>query len=334
MSDQFLSGFVIKHPYVGLEHNQEIYREYYVVNWTFYNVCNYSCSYCVPGLYDGSQKGPSLEEAIAFIDRVFEAKPDKKIFFEFTGGEITFYKHFRELFTHIKNRGGATGIISNGSQRLEWWKKHAHLIDHACLSFHAERGKPEHFFDVVAALNPQMSLHINIMMLPEKFDELLELGKKIASKMQGTSVALQPLFERFSGPMFHYTEEQLRVIENPQLPFESEVVFRKTDGFQKKIFRGDMRKVYADGRTEMVDPTLLISNRENSWLGWECWIGVENLVVTAEGQVIRGVCGQGGLIGNIRDSHLQLPESPVKCLKKRCTCAFDIMSSKRLSAQD
>jgi organic radical activating enzyme len=314
--------------YTSLEHSQSFFKDHFVINWTFFNICNFSCSYCIPALYNGTVKGVELDVALRFVDKIFEAKKDKKIFFEFTGGEITFYQHFRELFTYIKDRGGYTGIISNGTRTVEWWKEHVHLIDHACLSFHSEKGKSEHFYNVVSTVNGKLTLHVNIMMLPEKFDEVLNLGSRIASTVEGVSVSLQPLFERFSGPMFSYTPEQLEILKDPKLSFGSNILFPLPAGFQHKVYRGQMKKVNRDGSSEIADPTLLISNQENSWLGWDCLAGVENLVVRMDGSVTRGICQMGGLVGRIQDPDFKLPTESVLCLKKRCNCAFDIMSTK------
>jgi organic radical activating enzyme len=317
--------------YLSLEHNQNVYKEYFVVNWTFFNVCNFSCSYCIPALYNASNKGVPLEIALRAIDKIFEAKKDKKVFFEFTGGEISFYAHFRELFQYIKDRGGATGIISNGSRPIEWWDKHSSLIDHACLSFHSEKGDADHFYNVVATLHGKVTLHVNIMMLPEKFDLLYNLGAKIASTMEGVSVSLQPLFQEFCGPMFQYTPEQQDLLKDPKLVFGDNIAFHLPQNFKHQVYRGEMKKVYKDGRSEVADPTLLISKQENSWFGWDCMAGVENIVISMDGHVLRAMCQMGGLIGNIKDPDFALPTEPVLCLKKKCFCAFDIMCTKTLT---
>ena len=89
-----------------------------------------------------------------------------------------------------------------------------------------------------------------------------------------------------------------------------------------------MKKVHVDGSSEIVDPTLLISRFENLWFGWKCFIGIENLVISPNGIIMRGICGVGGIIGNIQDTNFKLPVEPVLCVKKRCYCAFDIMCTK------
>lgn len=324
-----LEGFKTPHPYHELTHARVESENVFFINWTFFNVCNYRCSYCRPNLYDGTVKGVELSVAKNFVDRVFELKPEKKIFFEFTGGEITFYKHFKELFGYIKDKGGYTGIISNGSQRIQWWEDNIHLIDNACLSFHSEQGSTEHFYQVLQTIHGKCTLHVNMMMLPEKFDELYEFAQKIASHFEGQSVALQPLFVGFSGPIFNYTAEQKLILKNPQLPFGQDIQHHLPAHFQHQVFRGEMKKHFPDGHTEEADTTLLIAANENSWLGWSCNIGVENLVVTGEGYILRGICSVGGLVGTLQDTEIKLPSEPLICPRKKCSCAQDIMCSKK-----
>ena len=66
-----------------------------------------------------------------------------------------------------------------------------------------------------------------------------------------------------------------------------------------------------------------------NWLGWECWAGVEQLVVDTDGSIWRGWCKVGGLLGHVSDLDLALPVQPTVCDKNRCHCNFDIMSTKR-----
>jgi hypothetical protein len=168
------------------------------------------------------------------------------------------------------------------------------------------------------------------MMLPEKFDLLYNLGAKIASSMEGTSVSLQPLLQQFCGPMFQYSPEQQDLLKDPKLVFGDNIAFHLPQNLKHQVYRGEMKKVFKDGRTEMADPTLLISNQESSWFGWDCMAGVENIVISMDGHVLRATCQMGGLIRNINDPDFTLPTEPVLCLRKKCSCPFDIMCTKTL----
>lgn len=314
--------------YIKLDHGSDEYKKYFVVNWCFFSICNFSCSYCPEVLHDGKNRGLDIEIVKKFCQNIIESKKDKKVFFEFTGGEMTYYRSFVELFTYLKASGAETGLISNGSRTLEFWESHKGLIDHICLSFHPEQGDAEHFFDVVKLLNEVTTVHVNIMMLPEKFDHLYDLAKRISSQVEGISLAIQPLFENMSGGMFKYTEDQKNILDNQTLPWGSDIKFLQSPNKVKKIYRGEMKKIFNSSEEILVNPPELIARQENNWYGWQCHIGLENIVVDFNGNVLRGWCRVGGILGNIQDSNFSLPSKPITCSVKNCYCGLDIMATK------
>lgn len=319
--------------YQILDHGTPSYGDYFVVNWCFFSICNFKCSYCPDNLHDGKYRGLPIEMVKKFCKKVIDSKKDKKFFFEFTGGEVTYYKDFIPLFEYLKSLGAETGLISNGSRDLAYWEKHKHLIDHICLSFHPEGGEKDHFFEVVKILNEVTTVHVNIMMLPERFQELYDFGSKIAAEVEGVSVSLQALFENMDGKIFTYSAEEKRILDTQELPWGQNILYRARPEKQKKVYRGEMKKIYADGREEKVNPPELIARAENNWFGWDCSIGLENLVVDYRGNVQRGWCGVGGVIGNVADENFQLPMTPILCTSKNCFCGFDIMARKEQPAR-
>jgi hypothetical protein len=91
-----------------------------------------------------------------------------------------------------------------------------------------------------------------------------------------------------------------------------------------------MKKVYQDGTHEIANPPELIAQGLNNWQGWNCNIGLENIVVDFSGQVRRGWCGVGGVIGNVSDPVFNFPEKPILCNVKNCYCGLDIMATKEM----
>ncbi len=318
----------MKAGYTKLIHGNKNYEKYFVVNWCFFSICNFKCSYCPTSLHDGKNRGLPLEDVKNFCLQVIQHKKDKKVFFEFTGGEMTYYKDFVALFEFLKANGADTGLISNGSRDLEFWQQHKHLIDHICLSFHPEQGDMDHFFKVVTLLNEVTTVHVNIMMLPEKFDALMGLGRKIAAQVEGVSISIQALFEEMSGDIFPYTKEQKDLLDKPDLEVGSDIKYCRTPKLERKVYRGEMKKVFPDGTEEVVNPPELIAQGENNWYGWNCNIGLENLVVDFYGNVKRGWCGVGGDIGHVSDYVFNFPTRPVYCQTQNCYCGLDIMAKK------
>ena len=186
----------MKKKYYKLVHAKETNTDWFVVNWCLGNTCNFSCSYCPENLHNGTNPWPTPEIIKNFIQKVKETHPNKKLYFEFTGGEVTLYKHFLDICQYCTEQGVKVGLISNGSRTLRYWKENKQYFDHVCLSFHPEFGDSEHFIEVVKELNNDVRTHVNIMMSPEKFDYCYEVADKVKD-LGNISMALQPLIHDF-----------------------------------------------------------------------------------------------------------------------------------------
>ena len=78
-----------------------------------------------------------------------------------------------------------------------------------------------------------------------------------------------------------------------------------------------------------------IAENTNNWKGWECYSGVEQIVVDFDGTVMIGWCRVGGSLGNMKDpTNIAWPSKPVTCNKSYCHCNFDIMSKKVLLVEN
>jgi len=310
----------------SLRHFDSEHENWFVVNWCLGNTCNFSCSYCPDNLHDGSKSWPELQVIKNFVDRVFEQKPNNKIAFEFTGGEVTVYRHFTELCDYIKSKGGAVGFISNASRTLRWWQDFRGRADHACLSFHAEEGDAEHFLEVVRTLRETMNVHVNVMMHPDKWEQCWNLAEAVVG-IPDITLAIQPLIVDFGDQLFHYTEKQHYAFENQWHLLQSRIKHTQ-DKRQGMTWRGAM-VVLEDGENpQMVQPHQLIARKTNNWFGWRCAAGVEQVIVDLDQTVWRGWCRQGGRIGHIADPDFRIPTAWVDCRKVFCHCNFDIMATK------
>lgn len=308
--------------YHKLEHEHDFAKDTVVVNWCLMNICNYRCSYCPEYLHSGTSGWPNLHEVEAFCSNVIDHYDGKNIYFEFTGGEVTYWKDFEFLVDFLKSHQDVyVGVISNGSQKLEWWKKMRHVMDHACLSFQPEHSKREHYIALAKMINKYMRTHVNIMMHPNYFDYCIDVVQEIVVAVPNVSVALQPLSVDFKDELYKYTLTQLDIIDKQFELYGSKVKWDR----EWPIFRGSMRVI---GEKELVSSAhRFISEGVNNWKGWRCHTGVEQIVIDANGQVWRGWCLEGGVIGNI-NKYMELPSEPIICNRDYCHCNFDIMCTK------
>lgn len=310
------------------EHLVTEHKDVVVVNWCLTNICNYKCSYCPEDLHNGTKRGPELDAVKNFYYKIKERNPGRKIFFEFTGGEVTYYKQFPELIRFLKANDVYIGIISNGSRKIEFWENHWEFLDHVCLSFHSEQGEPEHFKRVCEFLCQRLMTHVNIMMKPEKFNFCYQLAQDIAESCE-VSLSLQPLMENMDGNLYGYSDYQKAILEKQAIYFSKEPRFKRPTNLRlDHAYRGAMRMILDDGNEAWITPPELISKGLNRWAGWMCYAGLENLIVNLDGKIMRGWCGEGGIIGGIEDLTLELPLEPILCKKSQCSCGLDIMCTK------
>jgi MoaA/NifB/PqqE/SkfB family radical SAM enzyme len=311
--------------YIKLEHSEIKNADVFVVNWCLGNTCNFECSYCPSGLHDASKRWPEPDVIKNFILKVKEAHPGKMLYFEFTGGEVTLYKHFTEICQFCAEHGVKVGLISNGSRTTRYWEENKQYFDHVCLSYHPEFAEEKHFIEVVKILHNDIRIHVNIMMSPEKFDHCYAVANKVKN-LGNISMALQPLIHDFGDTLYDYNDFQKKILDKQHELITKHIKFNKRFDY----YRGAMRIVKEDGESVVSSAHRFINDKTNDWSGWKCYAGVEQLIVDMDGTIFRGWCKEGGMLGRIDDPELSLTIDPIVCSKTMCHCNFDIMSTKEI----
>ena len=315
--------------YNRLDHHHAGCNDWIVVNWNLGNMCNFKCSYCPSSLNDGSFGWNDFDVVKAFIDSVVEHYVPRKIYFEFTGGEVTLWKDFVKCAKYIKEIGHDIGFISNGSRSIRWWDKNKTLFDHVCLSFHPEQGDPAHFVEVVKTMSQYCRTHCNVMMHWDT--EIWKTCVAVADELvniKDISLALQPLIIDFGDTLYSYTKEQTDYIDQQWTNLGSKIQYNKS----WKVYRGSMDMIDdVNNLVENRSAHRFINDKSNNWEGWDCWAGAEQFVVDFDGSIMRGWCRVGGVFGNIKTpDDIRWPTGPVRCNKNMCHCNFDIMCKKIL----
>ena len=312
--------------YSAVTHHGALARESININWCLTNICNFSCRYCPPTLHSGTQRGLEFRVVANIIDEVTDHYLGKKKFFEFTGGEVTYYKRFLDIAKHVRSRGAGVGIISNGKRDLTFWQKLRPYLDHICLSYHPEAKYSEHFLEVVSFLNEATTVHVNVMMMPELFNDCVDLANQVCS-VKGTSLALQPLYVNMTGKKFAYDAQQTATLEKQIDALPSKLNY--APGLKgRKAYRGPMRFETPNGEYDIYSTPEILAKGLNNWQGWHCYAGLENLVIDMEGNIRRAWCQSSGVsIGNILTG-FSFPDRPVVCSVTNCHCGFDMMCTK------
>ncbi len=307
-----------------LVHSVKKRSAYTVIDWNLGNTCNFSCSYCPSHLHDGSISWPTEEVLIPFANKLLDHYDElgRKTFFQFTGGEPTLCPSLLPLSKLIKKRGGKVSLISNGTRGLNWWKESVALWFTVTLTFHIEYTKKTKFENLLSLLTHHLQVHINVTMLPNRFDECFDFAKKIYSKYKNVSITLKPLLIDFKSELYPYESEQLYVLHNYNFHFNQNI--------EEEKIRGKMKLIYYSGDHIIEGGSRLLALGKSKWKGWECWAGLELLVIHGNGNIFRGNCKEGGSVGNLYLGEIKFPSETIVCGKNICSCLADIATTKKI----
>jgi MoaA/NifB/PqqE/SkfB family radical SAM enzyme len=316
---------MIDSNYTILDHSDDNEKNTFAVSWSITDICNYRCSYCVPSLHMGKIGYPNYESVLSFSKMLIERCKRKKIYFIFTGGEVTTWKFLPSLIKELKQYDKVfISIVSNGSKPLDYWNTIKDYIDNISLSFHSEFSNVDKFIDIIKLLHNIVRVHINIMMNPNKFDICVSLAETIIKKeFSDISLTLQPLTIDFGDKIYPYTDDQFSIINNQDKLFTSKIKWTK----KWDKYRGKMKMIYSDSREIITSDYNLIINQGNKWRGWKCYAGIEQIIIDFNGEVWRGWCKEGNKLGTIYtgiDNNIK----PIICTKEFCRCGFDIKCKK------
>jgi hypothetical protein len=305
-----------------VDHLDPEHSKWVLVDWTLGTSCNFQCSYCPAELHDGRHAFPSSNSVLEFtraLSHHYETL-GRGVFVQFTGGEVTLFSQLPGILSDLHQRGNRSSVISNGSRGVAYWSKLSELLDSVTLTHHIEFAHWERFRDVAALLSERIRTHVHITMLPARFDECLERALSLRALCPRATIGLKPLRVGFGTELFTYSAEQLAALQRPFVPAAKDPI--------KGGIRGRMRIQNGDF-CEILSAAQILARGLNRWRGWSCEAGLELLAVNAQGEVYRGLCREGGSLGNI-DSRVVLPKERIVCRHASCNCLSDIMTTKSL----
>lgn len=299
-------------------------RKVTLVEWTLGNRCTYACSYCPEVLHDGSAGWHDHEKLTDFLDVCcdhYSGYLGREVIIQYTGGEPTVYPKFKNLIAYAKERGLMQSMISNGSRTLRFWKEIIPYFDKVHLSYHAEFADPDHFIEVAKIVEQNTDLHVNMLMIPDRFDELITVANRIRDAAPNSNIQLKPLQIGFGDELYPYRAGEKKILDTMH-SFSSRAIPTSN------MPTGMLRVTNDDETTETTVSNTLILERKNRFLGWTCDIGLDTLNVDMWGEIYGGLCRVGGSYGNIYTGDYTLPADPTVCDKTWCTCHLDIMVTK------
>ncbi len=189
-------------------------NDWFLVSWTLSNKCNYRCEYCPDILHNGSTGQPRWETVERFIKNL---KVNKDVCFRISGGEPTYWKHFIDMAECVKEQGHKFSFVSNGSQSPEYFKRIAPYTDAMMLSYHKAYADPDHFIKVIN--ESKITTVINMMLLPDDFDEAFSISEKIFSSTANATIWPKVIVDKtysdnITNEVVTYTDKQKDLIKN------------------------------------------------------------------------------------------------------------------------
>lgn len=302
---------------IKITHSNPAAEDQVEVEISLGNTCNYSCSYCPASLHDGSLGWIEKAHVKAFLDRIDEQFAGQSVLIQYTGGEPTVYPGFEEILQYGKDLGFHHSIISNASRKPRFWEKFASYFDKVHFTFHQEQADLEHFTNIVNIVSQHVLVHVNFTMIPEIYDEIYDAAESLAD-IDNVTITLKALRVNFGAELYPYDDEQLTKMKK----FRSRGKRMPTNHL-----RGMMNVIHDDGSEVVKPPSRFIVDGDNRWKGWKCWVGIQQITVKPNGDIYRGICRVGGMLGNIRGEY-SFPDQPIICSRDVCSCVTDIMTRK------
>jgi MoaA/NifB/PqqE/SkfB family radical SAM enzyme len=297
------------------------------INWVITRRCNYRCSYCsVANTTEPFREMSDLRIAANNISSIKNSK--KRVVL--TGGEPTLHPSYFEFVEYLLKTCDAGTIIhtvTNLSLSTKYYKHFERFDDEerkrlkASASYHLEFADTTRFVDNALCLSQNgISLKVQLLALPDRFDEIKELYMKLLSVKNEKMIVSMKIIKQGSGPDPRYTREQLDWISTTYKDQENVTIV------QHNLLDMSISKTTCEVNE-------VIGNNLNHFRGMNCYAGLNMLAIDQKGDIYPAVCFRGrrkNILGNIFDLDLNLLaiDSPVVCPFDSCMCLPDIMLPK------
>jgi len=296
------------------------------VEWKIHNVCNHNCSFCGLENKDGSQRWYSLEAYKEYTDKIIDSCDGQPFWIQITGGEPTLFPELIELIKYIKQKGGYTSLISNGTRTLRWWNelKESQSLDQLYITYHSEQ--TDDYQHVVDVLNIFHSEPTETLCLITHVINTVDLAFEASDyiKNHTGSIVVVKAMMLASDIYSEYSDEQLNKLK--QLNGitsdlrKTKVKYNVPESHSST--NNNILITYSDNSTEIKNPQTLLKQRENNFFGWQCDAG-RNFIRVDGNVPYRGVCGING-----PQTELKFTDDFVTCDKTKCFCVTDLISTK------
>jgi len=345
---------------------------WFACTWFLGKRCNFDCSYCSALEHDNHSGHVSFDAVESMVSQLKTHLKDKnkKFKMSITGGEPFVHPKILDIIDLIKQELSPEqfGFVTNGSVPLKKYERAIELgVTHITFSYHMERSdkerqrinstikavnrifkshvtaKPKSIDDIKAIKNLDTNATVNLMMLPDKLDEIKLVMQDF--ERHGVSYSIRDIEPNFTanGRMIRPYEpgyELTKHIKNARsVNKRQDNVKNTTENYYTKQERdflesatsktnwNNVRVYNKDGSTEETHTDELIKHGKVNFRNWKCYVGIDHINVDWDGRVWTGLCRQGGVLGHI-NGKINFPQQPIKCRLDYCRCSINIWTRK------
>jgi organic radical activating enzyme len=294
------------------------------ITWIVNNICPNTCIYCPPSTHNGSNHNYDWDNARRFLDLLFKRYP--AIHFSIGGGEPSMSPFFPELVKLIHTAGHTITLTSNAYKSSEYWQEIGPYINQISFSYHPEFSTEQYFKNVLSTADVTR-VTARVMMLSSHWDKCVQAYERL---LQHDTYSMEVVrvydWGTYNGSD-QYTPEQIEWMDtikprsvNPNNPHSN----KRYSGTSATYHFNDGTVGYSR------DLIYYVNRGQTNFKGYECDVGLRSLFISAMGEVKRGNCMVGGIIGNINEPELiQWPTESVICPYSICGCSSDVNLNKR-----
>lgn len=287
-------------------------RDLFYVDWWLMNHNSWKVSYQHEILHANNIQLPYYKDCERFVDQAtaFAAKRNLKTSISFTGGEVTEWPDFDDLLAYCKSQQVKTSFVTNLNLPLPRFQRLLAHTDNLLVEVHPGYTNTSHLlFALYKIKEASISVTVNINMTLELWDDMIALHETLNEKFPELPINKKMLFK---DPIFNTAPQD----------------YNQEQAEQLKAQHGDIL-IESDQGREYTDAQTLILEQRNKFAGYQCWAGIEQVVVDAWGAVHRGHCRKSGFMGYLKDQELYWHPEPLICALPACVNQFDLLATKQ-----
>jgi len=261
-------------------------------------------------------------ESVKYLSGLIRLERDCDPVFQFMGGEPSVLPYFGKALQAAQGNAEPNGfLVTNGSGNLDWWEDVAPHFRFVEISYHPQFANKDHITDVYRFLKQQdhpIDVRIRVHMSNDDSLWLKGVSAYEYFQMMLMKSDLKLLYSNFmkGNQFFPYKTYQLEYYYHTiGKEFKPEETVYKDPAIETRRQRHDINQQQ-------------LTNEEFNFEGKLCHAGLDQLVVTIDGDVYKGWCRSGGLIGNVNDRNIELPTEPTLCDTNYCRKGFDRQAKK------